>query len=301
MRRLALPLALVLLAVAAPSAPPALAKQPVRAGHASAAVGKIGQQHRLSGRKRLTKAQRPVVAGSTPPATVSDRIPLIEPAPRPSDILFASNFEDGFDGWHVQAPTGRAQLVDGSSFSGAANARFEVRAGDVEPETGSARAEVSGPTFQEGEDLFIRDAIRIPGANTFNGSWQIIQQLHENDWGGSPGIAVFLDSDRQIHLGAGDGSPTYWEGPRLDEERWYDLVYRVHLSRDPAAGFVEVWLDGGQQRLANGQARAYGQTIQTASTYLKAGIYRSKSSTGTSVVEHDEIVVGASLAAVLGA
>ena len=41
--------------------------------------------------------------------------------------------------------------------------------------------------------------------------------------------------------------------------------------------------------------------MQTSQTYLKAGIYRSKSSTGTSIVEHDSIVVGTSLAAVMGA
>jgi Polysaccharide lyase len=201
----------------------------------------------------------------------------------------------------VQAPVGRLTLSTADPYEGTANARFEVRTGDVEPETGSARSEISGPTFEEGQDIFVRDAIKVPAANTFSGSWQIIQQLHENDWGGSPGIAVFLDSDLQIHMGAGDGSPSYWEGPRLEKERWYDLVYRVHLSRDPAAGFVEVWLDGQQQTLVNGETRAYGQTIQTESTYLKVGIYRSSSSTGTSVVEHDEIVVGTSLESVLGA
>ncbi|MFL5897548.1 MAG: heparin lyase I family protein [Solirubrobacterales bacterium] len=204
-----------------------------------------------------------------------------------------------FSGWHVQAAPGRLTLSTKEPYEGEANARFEVRTGDVEPETGSARAEVSGPTFEEGQDLYVRDAIKIPTANTFSGPWQIIQQLHENDWGGSPGIAVFLDSDRQIHLGAGDGTPRYWEGPQLERERWYDLVYRVHLSRSSAEGFIEVWLDGVQQTLVNGDTRAYGQTIQTESTYLKVGIYRSSSSTGTSVVEHDEIVVGTTLESVI--
>jgi len=75
----------------------------------------------------------------------------------------------------------------------------------------------------------------------------------------------------------------------------------VNLSQNPSTGFVEVWLDGAQQILANGQTRMYGETIQAAQAYLKAGIYRSKSSTGTSIVEHDAIVVGTSLAAVEGA
>jgi hypothetical protein len=200
----------------------------------------------------------------------------------------------------VQSLSSRATLFSEGAFQGARGARFEVRDGDVEPDTGSERSEVSGPTFNEGQDLYVRDAIRVPGTSTYQGPWQIIQQLHESSWGGSPGIALFLDASRVLQLGAGDGSPTYWRSSPLQADRWHDLVYRVKLSQDSSVGFVEVWLDGVQQKLLNGQSRAYGQTIQTARTYLKAGIYRSKSSTGTSLVEHDGILVGTSFAAVSG-
>jgi hypothetical protein len=200
----------------------------------------------------------------------------------------------------VQSLPGRASLTTDETFEGSDAARFEVRPGDVEPDTGSQRSEVSGPTFDEGEDLYIRDAIRIPSGNTFEGPWEIIEQLHEEEWSGSPGMAVFLNSDPALKIGAGDGSPTFWTSPTLEYDRWYELIYRVNLSQDPSTGFVEVWLDGVQQKLANGETRDYGQTIQAAQTYLKAGIYRSKSSTGTSIVEHDSIVVGTSLAAVSG-
>jgi hypothetical protein len=216
-----------------------------------------------------------------------------------SDILFRGDFESGFDGWHVQSISERANLFSGGAFLGNGAARFEVQDGDVEPETGSERSEVSGPTFNEGQDLFFRDAIRVPSAASYDGPWQIVQQLHEEDWDGSPGIAVFLETDGSLRLGRGDGDATYWEGPRLQRDRWYDLVYRVYLSQDSGAGFVEVWLDGVQQTLENGSTRAYGETIQTSQTYLKAGIYRSKSSAGTSLVDHDQLVVGTSLAAVM--
>jgi hypothetical protein len=213
-------------------------------------------------------------------------------------VLFRGDFESGFDGWHVQSIVSRANLFSSDPFQGAAAARFEVQAGDVEPETGSQRSEVSGPTFDEGQDLYIRDAIRIPTASSYDGPWQIIQQLHEEDWGGSPGIAVFLDSANSLAIGGGDGSPTYWESETLSRDRWHELVYRVFLSRDPGRGFVEVWLNGVQQTLDNGRTRDYGETIQTSQTYIKAGIYRSRSSTGTSLIEHDAIVIGSSLAAV---
>ncbi len=214
------------------------------------------------------------------------------------EILFRGDFEAGFDGWHVQSLAERATLFSSGAFQGGQAARFEVRDGDIEPETGSQRSEVSGPTFSEGQDLYIRDAIRIPSGNTYEGPWQIIQQLHEEDWNDSPGVAVFLDSKRTLRLGPGDGSRTFWNSVPLQSNRWYDLIYRVNLSQSSSVGFVEVWLDGVQQSLAGGQTRIYGQTMQMPETYLKAGIYRSRSSTGTSIVEHDAITVGTSYAAV---
>jgi polysaccharide lyase-like protein len=242
----------------------------------------------------------PAPAPAPQPAPTSNPTPVPLPASTSSDaVLFRGNFDTGFKGWYVQSLSERATLFSGGAFQGGQAARFEVRQGDVEPDTGSQRSEVSGPTFDEGQDLYIRDAIRIPASNTYSVPWQIIQQLHEEDWGGSPGMAVMLDNKRSLKLGAGDGSKTFWQGPSLQPDRWYDLVYRVNLSQSSSTGFVEVWLDGVQQSLANGQTRIYGQTIQAAQTYLKAGIYRSKSSTGTSVVEHDAIVVGTSLGAVM--
>jgi hypothetical protein len=237
----------------------------------------------------------------TPEEPASEEPAPEEPAPESPPPIFSSGLDSPeFDGWHLQALEGRVTISTASPFSGSGDARFEVREGDVEPETGSNRAELSGPNFSEGQDLFIRDAIRVPSSNTFNGSWQIIQQLHETEWGGSPGIALFLEPSRAIKLVAGDGSPNFWQGPQLQADRWYDLVYRVKLSQDAAVGFVEVWLNGVKQTVAGGGTRAYGRTIQTAHTYLKAGIYRTSTSSGTSVVEHDNIVVGTSLASVMG-
>ena len=257
-------------------------------------------------------APKPTLAPTPTPAPAPAPSPAPTPAPEPAptppsspappaggSILFRGNFDAGFKGWYVQSLSARATLVTGGAFQGNEAARFEVRPGDVEPDTGSQRSEVSGPTFKEGQDLYIRDAIRVPAANTYSAPWQIIEQLHEEDWSGSPGMAVMLDNKHAIKLGSGDGARTFWQGPTLQAERWYDLVYRVNLSQSASAGFVEVWLDGTQQKLANGQTRIYGQTIQAAETYLKAGIYRSKSSTGTSIVEHDAIAVGTSYAAVM--
>jgi hypothetical protein len=250
---------------------------------------------RAAARRHPARASRRA-ATSSARATVGDGVAVNAP---PADgVIFRGEFDSGFAGWHLQSLPGRATIVSGSAFLGGSDARFEVDPGDVEPETGSNRSEVSGPTFDEGQDLYIRDAIRVPSASTYQGPWQIVQQLHETEWSGSPGVAVFLDGDRSISLGSGDGSTVFWQGPALQPDRWYDLIYHVKLSQDPGVGFVEVWLDGVQQNLADGQTKSFGQTIQTSHAYLKAGIYRSASSTGTSIVEHDDIVVGESYTAV---
>jgi Polysaccharide lyase len=255
------------------------------------------QHNRRLAKIRRRRAQRHAAAIKQGVALTSRARARAKTADNP-EVLFRGDFDEGFSAWHIQSLAERATLLSTGAFQGADAARFEVRDGDVEPETGSQRSEVSGPTFKEGEDLYIRDAIRIPSGNTYDGPWQIIQQLHEENWNGSPGVAVFLDSERTLTLGPGDSSRTFWNSAPLQSDRWYDLVYRVNLSQDPGTGFIEVWLDGAQQSLDNGQTRIYGQTIQMPETYLKAGIYRSKSSTGTSIVEHDAIVVGTSYAAV---
>jgi Polysaccharide lyase len=215
--------------------------------------------------------------------------------------IFQGDFDNGFGTWKVlQSMADRTTIVSASPDQGTANARFEVREGDVEPATGSERAEVTGPTFEEGADIYISDAVRVPVGNTFQGSWQLIQQLHDygEGYNGSPGMGVFLENPARLRLGPGNGSQTFWTSPNLETEHWYKLVYHVKLSRNPTVGFAEVWLNGVQQPMTNGQLRVYGQTMNTTHTYLKAGIYRSQFSTGTSIVEHDDINVGTSLAAV---
>jgi Polysaccharide lyase len=312
--------------IVAPTTVQALQQGHGRAAHGkdSAYVARHVMTRTKSGRHHKLPAPEPAPAPAPEPSPTPEPTPAPTPEPTPTPtpeqtptptptpeptptqapapagtLLFRGNFDAGFTGWYVQSLSSRATLFSSGAFQGTQAARFEVRDSDVEPDTGAERSEVSGPTFNEGQDLYIRDAIRIPGSSSYQGPWQIIEQLHEESWSSSPGMALFLSSENSLTLGAGDNSPTFWHSAKLQRDRWYDLVYRVKLSQSSSTGFVEVWLDGVQQSLANGQPRAYGQTIQAAQTYLKAGIYRSKTSTGTSIVEHDAIAVGTSYAAVM--
>lgn len=211
----------------------------------------------------------------------------------PGKVVFVSNFErEGFPEWFMQALPHRARIVHGQPYEGDGNALFEVRPGDVEPQTGSQRAEGTGPTFEEGDDIYVRTAFRIPKDNSFRGPWQLIQQFHEAEgWGGSPGTAIFLTSDRRIRIGHGDATELDWQSKPLATDRWYDLTYRVKFSSDPKVGFMEVWFDGKKQRLRDGHFRQYGFTTQMKHTYLKTGIYRSRYSHGISRIEDDSLVI----------
>src|ERR1044072_8816103 len=269
--------------------PPNVSSKPAKNNSRGAEERKaLRTSSRAASRRRSRKITRPKPAPLSAPRPAS---PAPEPAPTQTPTPTPAP---------EPAPAPAPAPAAAPAPNPAPQPLLDVRDGDVDPDTGSERSEVSGPTFNEGQDLYVRDAIRVPGTSTYQGPWQIIQQLHESGGGRSPGTPLFLDGSRVLQLGAGDGSPTYWRSSPLQADRWHDLVYRVKLSQDSSVGFVEVWLDGVQQKLLNGQSRAYGQTIQTARTYLKAGIYRSKSSTGTSLVEHDGILVGTSFAAVSG-
>lgn len=232
-------------------------------------------------------------AQATPTNPTTATPAQLESPSLPGKVVFVGDFEGpGFPEWYLQALPGRYRIVRASPFEGRGNARFEVRPGDVEPETGSNRAEATGPTFHAGDDLYVRTAFRIPQANTFHGNWELIQQFHESDgWEASPGTAVFLTSHRQLRIGHGDSSQIDWQSKPLAKGRWYDLTYRVNFSRNPKVGFVEAWLDGVKQRLRNGKFREYGFTTEKPDTYLKTGIYRDAESHGISVIEIDSVVI----------
>jgi Polysaccharide lyase len=213
-----------------------------------------------------------------------------------SDPIFASGFEsDGFDDWvNVQALDRDVSLVRGGSFCGARHARFELRRGDVEPETGSSRAEVTGPRFHEGDELWFRQATKIRRGFPQEGKFQIVSQWKSGD--GSPPVAVFVTDGPRLAIKSGDFPTTrFWSAP-IRTGSWYDLVTHVKFSRRPSAGFVEVWLNGRRRRTANGRKRAYGRTIKGSWGYVKLGYYRDRTHRGTGVVLHDNYLIGRSLA-----
>jgi hypothetical protein len=213
-----------------------------------------------------------------------------------SDPIFESGFETGgFGDWlNVQALRPRVALVRGGAFCGARAARFELRRGDVEPETGSNRSEVTGPRFREGDELWFRQATRVRRGFPQEGKFQIVSQWKSGD--GSPPLALFVRDGLQLAIKRGDSPYTqFWSAP-IEAGAWYDLVTHVKFSRSSSVGYVEVWLNGRRQAMENGRERMYGQTIKDSWGYVKLGYYRDRSHRGTGVVYHDNYLIGRSMA-----
>ncbi len=182
-----------------------------------------------------------------------------------------------------------------AAFEGRYRARLEVRPGDEEPATGSERCELVGPSLPGQGERWYRQAIYIPSSADPPNSWQIMSQWYSN-YGGSPPLALFLDEGlpMQWSLRHGDSSKTYWRSTKLRRDEWHEIVVGVFLSQTPSRGWVEVWLDGKQQKLKNGKTRMYGATRGASRGSFKTGIYRSPDSTGRSVEYVDGYSVGRS-------
>jgi Polysaccharide lyase len=186
-------------------------------------------------------------------------------------------------------------------FHGRYRARVVVQDGDVEPETGSERCELVGPRLPDERERWFRLAIYVPSSADPPDSWQIISQWYSIT-GGSPPLALFNNQGLPMRwsLRHGDSSRTYWRSrKKLARNRWHDLVVGVFLSQSRSRGWVEVWLDGKRQKLANGRTRMHGQTRGPVPGAFITGIYRDPASTGTSIQYMDHYSVGPSRESVM--
>lgn len=214
-----------------------------------------------------------------------------------SSPLFDGGFENGFRGWdNLQALPGRATIESGDSFCGSSHARFEIQPGDVEPETQASRAEVTGPAFSAGDDLWFRQATQLVSGFPEEGRYQIVSQWRSGS--GSPPLALFVEDDTTLVLRRGDSPYTeFWRGG-ASTGTWIDLIFHIKFSQRSSAGFVEVWRDGRRQTMENGELRMNGQTLRGDTGNSKLGYYRNPGHEGTGVVLHDNYLIGRSLAAV---
>jgi hypothetical protein len=214
-----------------------------------------------------------------------------------SQALQRADFEGGdLSQWrHRQCLRKRVSVGSGRprAFDSRYRVKVEVRDGDVEPETGSERCELVGPPLPDETERWFRLAIYVPSKADPPDSWQIISQWYSIN-GGSPPLALFnqIGLPMRWALRTGDSTKTYWRSRKLARNRWHEIVVGVFLSQAPSRGWVEVWLDGKRQKLANGRTRMDGKTRGPVSGAFITGIYRDPESTGTSVQYMDHYSIG---------
>jgi len=222
--------------------------------------------------------------------------------------LFRGDFRSGnlAQFANVQCRPGRLTVASGRW------ARFEVREGDVEPQTGhEGRCEViPGTEVDDGGEIWQRFAVRF-GPRFSTRTWLVFNQWHANGGGGQPPLSFnVLPRSNVMVLRHGGGRPRYWRGPAIRPGWWYDFVVHIRFADDPRVGFVELWLDGRRQRMAGGGRRAFGPTSDpcvsggcpasdaSSSVYAKFGLYRSGSDIGTVVLHGDNFLIGRTAAGV---
>jgi Polysaccharide lyase/Bacterial Ig domain len=209
-----------------------------------------------------------------------------------ASALFADDFSTGDMRRWTEVQQSAPGRVSVSSSAAGAVGRFEIRGGEQ-------RAEVyKDLRFSEGTDRLFTWRTSFASGFPAEGKWQLVWQLHHAGRSGSPPLQLDIAGDSapgRFVLRGNDRNwgPRYWDGPRIQFDRWYELAIRVHHSTDPAKGFVEVWLDGAPQILANGGTRMYGPTLYDSYNYPKLGYYRSQEMNGTGVVFHDNYVISA--------
>jgi hypothetical protein len=149
--------------------------------------------------------------------------------------------------------------------------------------TGNARAEIYATQAQTGgypgQDWYYGWWTMFPssgnqaGWQSNTGDWNVITQFQSVDWTAWMGIGIdqttdyYPDPAPKIYFGWG-GDPHRINGhgkellaDPLQYDHWYHFVVHAKWSTDPAAGFIEIWVDGTQVVPQTFGATLYDTTV----------------------------------------
>jgi hypothetical protein len=213
--------------------------------------------------------------------------------PPGADLESIDDFEGGRSSWYVHEVNQRFSVVETPTpVLGGRAARCEVRAGDPQVAAGY-RCQVAGNDAPNGQERLHCGRFLIPASSDLPdeyASWNLVYEEHTAEGGGSPPIALFVEGRRGsgsfgLRLGYGDGSRTDWAQGGFAVDQWHSFCVRFVSSN--TWGWLEFWLDGGWQRLSNGQRRK-PFTNPSSGTYTLGGIYRGGAHGGTSITYIDD-------------
>jgi hypothetical protein len=233
------------------------------------------------------------------------RRPEADQPPPSSSVYFEDGFDrdaDTFTNWD------RVHVMNNSATTDASVVRrgthsLKMSVENIDSNTfgwsGVRSHIVKENLFTQGTERYIGWSIYIPADHPIVKTWHTLFQFGYTG-GYKPSNYVSLRPDGRLKL-EGDWTDPLpalkWVSSIPVKGAWHDVVFRVYSHRDPRQGFVEIWLDGIQQTMANGNNRIYYSTINpnqpiADSTHLHVCNYRDRGQYQWSTVYHDSVKVG---------
>lgn len=203
-------------------------------------------------------------------------------------------------------PTSRLSIVDDPRGQYGKVYKSELTSTDIS--TGNKRAEWKESYLGDGTTKLNLWGTNAPTTTTLYIGWRslfgngVALTNSSNDgnylqWKGDstcggPAVGGTIASNRYT-IRTIDGAYLAYTGPlmtSLIDNRWHDMVMLVNFSKTNT-GYVEFWLDGVKQTMANGQQRVYLPTVCPNDTkvWTKWGVYGMDSGAPTQWVESPRI------------
>jgi hypothetical protein len=230
--------------------------------------------------------------------------------PPPGTVYFEDGFDrdvDTFTNWdrvHVMNNTATTNpTVKRKGTHG-----LEMSVDDIDSNTfgwsGVRSHLVKTNLFREGLERYIGWSTYVPASHANPTSWFAMAQFGYTgntmpptwmELRGDGHFALIDDATRQHIL--------KWRSTAVLKGAWHDFVIRILFHRNPTIGFVELWVDGVAQTMANGQNRIYYSTLNplesaSSPSHLHICNYRARYQMQWSTIYHDAVKVGDSYAAV---
>ena len=233
--------------------------------------------------------------------------------PASAAIYFQDGFDrdaDTFTNWDITWIANNSITTDSAVVrSGTHSVKMAVE--DIDSNTfgfTGVRAQLTKTNlFRQGSERYIGFSLYIPSDHPEVTKWHNVFQLGYTGNTKPPSIFGLVRGGRLSLESLSGGSSSQWSSKWTSASSvkgvWHDIVFRVFFHRDPAQGWVELWLDGVQQTMANGQRRIYYSTIHpnesaTAAGHLHVNNYRERGQYQWSTTYYDSVKVGYSYAAV---
>jgi len=239
----------------------------------------------------------------------ADQPPPSEPPPS-SSVYFEDGFDrdaDTFTNWD------RVHVMNNSATTDASVVRrgthsLKMSVEDIDSNTfgwsGVRSHLVKTNLFSEGLERYIGWSTYVPADHANPTSWFNMAQLGYAD-GTMPPTLFALEYGGYFSLvyDATSQRIRKWRSTVPLKGAWHDFAIRILFHRNPNIGFVEFWVDGVPQTMANGGKRIYYSTLNPqnrdgALGHLHISNYRNRGQMQWSTIYYDSVKVGDSYVAV---